>query len=63
MAFWIRLRQAAIDLRDDFEKEGNGFIAANYLREAEHDHHLKINAGTIAWALYIARVQSILNLC
>lgn len=53
--FWRRLHLATTDLWDDFEAEGNGFIAANYIREAEEDHLLEINAGTIARYLYIVR--------
>jgi SAM-dependent methyltransferase len=53
--FWRGLLQATLDLRQDFEAEGNGFIAQNYMREAEEDHLPEIEAGTIARHLYIAR--------
>ncbi len=53
--FWRRLHLATIDLRGAFEAEGNGFIAANYIREVEEDHLPEINAGTIARHLYIVR--------
>ncbi len=53
--FWRRLHMATTDLRDDFEAEGNGFIPANYIREAEEDHLPEINAGTIARHLYIVQ--------
>ena len=33
--FWKLARQAAIDLRPDFEAEGNGFICANWMREGD----------------------------
>jgi len=51
--FWRRLRDASYDLREAFESEGNDFIVGNYLREAEDDHLLEINAGTVARYLYI----------
>ncbi len=53
--FWCRLRDATYDLREAFESEGNGFIVENYLREAEDDHLLEINAGTVARYLYLVR--------
>jgi ubiquinone/menaquinone biosynthesis C-methylase UbiE len=54
-AFWHRLHMTTTDLWDDFEAEGNGFIPANYIREAEEDHLPEIAAGTIARHLYIVR--------
>lgn len=36
-AFWKRNYQAAIDLKPQFEAEGNGFIAASLIREAEEN--------------------------
>lgn len=36
-AFWKRNYQAAIDLKPQFEAEGNGFIADSLIREAEED--------------------------
>lgn len=53
--FWRGLHRATIELRDAFESEGNGFIAENYLREAEEDHLPEIEAGTITRYLYVAR--------
>ena len=35
VTFWWRIRRAATELRGDFEREGNGFIAASLLRQAE----------------------------
>ena len=55
LAFWNRLYRATVDLRAEFEAEGNGFIAENYLRESEGDHLREIEAGTIARALYLVR--------
>ncbi len=34
-------------MRDDFEAEGNGFIAASLIREAEEDFFPAIKAGTL----------------
>ncbi len=53
--FWPRAREAAIALRDDFEAEGNGFIAANWIRET--DLLLPaIEADAITRYLYLLRV-------
>jgi ubiquinone/menaquinone biosynthesis C-methylase UbiE len=53
--FWLRAREAAIALREDFEAEGNGFIAANWIRECEE--YLPANeAGTIARYLYVLQL-------
>jgi ubiquinone/menaquinone biosynthesis C-methylase UbiE len=45
--FWQRNWRAATDLRVDFETEGNGFIAASLIREAEEDFFPAIAAGTL----------------
>ncbi len=45
--FWQRNWKAATDLRDDFEAEGNGFIAASLIREAEEDFFPAIRAETL----------------
>ena len=54
--FWRRVFEAATDLRDDFEAEGNGFIAASLIREAEEDFFPSIEAGTLARYLYHVRL-------
>ena len=53
--FWERLHSATLDLQEEFEAEGNGFIAQNYLRECEQDHLPEIYAGTIARYLYLVK--------
>ncbi len=55
-AFWRRVKEAAIDLRDDFEAEGNGFIAASLIREADEEFLPAIEAGTLARYLYHVRL-------
>lgn len=55
-AFWPRVKQAATALRDDFEAEGNGFIAANWIREADEEFLPAVTAGTIARYLYHVRL-------
>ena len=55
-AFWHRVRQVATALRDDFEAEGNGFIAANLIREAEADFLPAIAAGRLSRHLYHVRL-------
>ncbi len=54
--FWQRIWKAATDLRDDFEAEGNGFIAASLIREAEEDFFPAIEAGTLTRYFHHARV-------
>ena len=54
-AFWPRARDAALSLRDDFEAEGNGFIARHWIMEAE-EHCLLVEAGQLTRYLYLARV-------
>ncbi|MHA1154273.1 MAG: class I SAM-dependent methyltransferase [Alphaproteobacteria bacterium] len=55
-AFWHRLHDAATALSDDFEAEGNGFIAANLIREAEVDFLPLIAAGRLSRHLYHVRL-------
>ncbi len=54
--FWLRVKEAATELRDDFEAEGNGFIAASLLSEADDDFLPAIKAGTLTRYLYHVRV-------
>lgn len=54
--FWKRNKQAATELRDDFEAEGNGFIAASLIREADEDFLPAIEAGTLRRYLYHVRL-------
>jgi ubiquinone/menaquinone biosynthesis C-methylase UbiE len=54
--FWQRVWTAATDLRDDFEAEDNGFIAASLIREAEEDFFPAIKAGTMTRYLYRVRL-------
>ena len=53
--FWHKLEQAAADLQPQFEAEGNGFIAANLIREAEEDHLPEIRSGKMARYFYMVR--------
>lgn len=53
--FWKRIWQAAIDLRPEFEAEGNGFIADSLIRESEEEYLPDIKAGRIARYLYHVR--------
>ena len=54
--FWRRNWEAATDLRDAFEIEGNGFIVASLIREAEEDFLPAIGAGTLTRYLYHVRL-------
>ncbi len=55
-AFWHRIRDVAAALRGDFEAEGNGFISANLIREAEQDFLPLIAAGRLSRHLYHIRL-------
>ncbi len=54
--FWRRNWTAAVDLRDDFEAEGNGFIAASLIKEAEEEFLPAIEAGKMTRYLYHVRL-------
>ncbi len=54
--FWRRNWEAAVDLRDDFEAEGNGFIAASLIKEAEEEFLPAIEAGKMTRYLYHVRL-------
>lgn len=54
-AFWHRNYQAAKDLQEEFEAEGNGFIPASLIRESEEDFLPFIEKGTLARYLYHVR--------
>ena len=51
-AFWLRVKETATALHDDFEAEGNGFISANWIREADEEFLPAIEAGTLTRYLY-----------
>jgi len=54
-AFWRRNFAAATELKEEFEAEGNGFIAESLIRESEEDYLPCIEAGRIARYLYFIR--------
>lgn len=56
IAFWRRIWKAAVNLRDDFEAEGNGFIAAGLIKEAEEEFLPAIEAGKMTRYLYHLRL-------
>jgi SAM-dependent methyltransferase len=55
-AFWERNYAAAVALRDQFEAEGNGFIAESLIRESEEDYLPDIHEGRIARYLFLIDV-------
>jgi len=54
--FWRRNWETAKMLRDDFEAEGNGFIPASLIREAEEEFLPAIDAGRLVRYLYHVRL-------
>ncbi len=55
-AFWHRNYATAKDLQDEFESEGNGFIAASLIRESEEEFLPFIEAGTMVRYFYHVRL-------
>jgi SAM-dependent methyltransferase len=56
-AFWERNYAAALALRNDFEAEGNGFIAESLIRESEEDYLPDIYEGRIVRYLFTIDAQ------
>ena len=54
--FWRRNGQAVADLRDEFEAEGNGFIADSLIKEFEEEFLPAIKAGKMTRYLYDVRL-------
>lgn len=55
-AFWPRVRESASALREDFEDEGNGFIADNWIREADEEYLPALAADEMRRYLYHVRL-------
>lgn len=53
--FWHRNTKAAIELKDKFEAEGNGFIAASLIREANDEYLPDVKDERIARHLYFVQ--------
>jgi ubiquinone/menaquinone biosynthesis C-methylase UbiE len=54
--FWRRNWKTVVELRDDFEAEGNGFIAAGLIKEAEEEFLPAIEVGKMTRYLYHLRL-------
>ena len=54
--FWPRVKEAATDLREEYEREGNAYIADNYIREADMEFLPAIETDEIRRYLYIAKI-------
>jgi len=50
--FWRKMHVTVNELKSDFEAEGNGFIAAGLLKDAEEDFLPVIEKGTLVRYLY-----------
>lgn len=55
-SFWPRANEVMLALKDDFESEGNGYIAEHWLREADEEFLPALAAGELRRYLYVARV-------
>lgn len=56
LKFWPKLRQVALELRDDFVAEGNEAILESYMVDADGDYLPAAAAGKLRRYLYIAKV-------
>ena len=54
--FWPGIYSALVEQQDDFEREGNGFICRNWMREAETEFLPALAAGKLRRYLYQIRV-------
>jgi ubiquinone/menaquinone biosynthesis C-methylase UbiE len=54
--WWPRIKENALALRPDYEREGNAFIADVYIKEADEEFLPAIAAGDVRKYLYIATV-------
>jgi hypothetical protein len=55
-AFWKRNHQAAVELLDTFQAEGNEFIALSLIKEAEEEFLPAIEADKMTRYLYHVRL-------
>lgn len=53
--FWPRMKKTVVDLRPDFEAEGNSFIADALEQEADEEYLPAISDGAIRRYLYLGR--------
>lgn len=54
--FWPTVRESILALKDDFEREGNGYICEHWLKEANGEFIPALEAGELRRYLYLARV-------
>lgn len=54
--FWPKVKIAASDLQDDFEREGNGFICEHWMREADAEFLPALKADELRRYFYHVRV-------
>jgi len=56
LSFWPRMKEAAIDLRDDFVAEGNEVIFDSFMFDADEDYLPAAEAGKLRRFLYVINV-------
>lgn len=54
--FWPRAKESMLALKDDFKREGNGYICEHWLREANDEFLPAIEANELRRYLYLVRV-------
>jgi ubiquinone/menaquinone biosynthesis C-methylase UbiE len=58
LEFWPKLKQVALELRDDFIAEGNELIYDSFMHDADEDYLPAAQAGKLRRYLYIAKIDS-----
>ena len=58
LEFWPKLKQVALELRDDFVAEGNELIYDSFMLDANEDYLPAAEAGKLRRYLYIAKIDS-----
>jgi hypothetical protein len=56
LSFWPKLKEVALDLRDDFIAEGNEVIFDSFMLDADEDYLPAAEAGKLRRFLYIISV-------
>jgi len=56
LSFWPRMKEVAIDLRDDFVAEGNEVIFDSFMLDADEDYLPAAEAGKLRRFLYVINV-------
>lgn len=56
LKFWPKLKEVALDLKEDFIAEGNEVIFDSFMHDANEDYLPAVEAGKLRRYLYVARI-------